>query len=112
MIPVGMIAMWYGSVESIPPPWHLCDGTHGTPDLRDRFIVGAGQAFDPGDTGGSETHQHTVTTYGHNHGIVAGAQIATGIDFGSTTTSTAPSGFTDSENHVPPYHSLCYIMRI
>lgn len=41
IIPVGGIIMWSGTVATIPTNWQLCDGTNGTPDLRDRFIVGA-----------------------------------------------------------------------
>ena len=38
----GMIMLWYGSVASIPSGWVLCDGNNSTPDLRNRFVVGAG----------------------------------------------------------------------
>ena len=41
-IPRGAIVMWSGTVADIPAGWVLCDGTSGTPDLRERFIVGAG----------------------------------------------------------------------
>lgn len=40
-IPIGCIVMWGGSVASIPSGWRLCDGTNNTPDLRDRFVIGA-----------------------------------------------------------------------
>jgi hypothetical protein len=42
ILPYGSITMWYGTVANIPVGWHLCDGTNGTPNLVDRFIVGAG----------------------------------------------------------------------
>ncbi len=42
-VPKGVIVMWSGRIADIPPGWALCDGTNGTPDLRDRFIVGARQ---------------------------------------------------------------------
>ncbi len=45
-----MIMLWHGSVASIPSGWHLCDGTAGTIDLRDKFVVGAGSTYNPGDT--------------------------------------------------------------
>ncbi len=41
-IPSGGIIMWSGSVASIPQGWALCDGTNGTPDLKDRFVISAG----------------------------------------------------------------------
>jgi hypothetical protein len=59
-IPTGMISLWYGSIGSIPSGWYLCDGSNGTPDLRDRFIIGAGTSYAVGATGGSANH--TLTT--------------------------------------------------
>src|SRR5690606_19832012 len=79
-IPVGGIIMWSGSIASIPAGWALCDGTNGTPDLRDRFIVGAGGSYAVGETGGAaqvtltvdeipaHSHSATVSTDGsHTH---------------------------------------------
>ncbi len=66
----GGIITWYGIAANVPAGWHICDGTDGTPDLRDCFIVGAGGAFSPGTTGGSNTFtaqgsiivgEHTLT---------------------------------------------------
>ena len=54
-VPSGIITMWSGAIEDIPLGWALCDGSNGTPDLRDRFVIGAGNAYDPGDMGGGET---------------------------------------------------------
>lgn len=54
-IPSGIICMWSGSIYSIPTGWALCDGTNNTPDLRDRFIVGAGKNYSVNTTGGSST---------------------------------------------------------
>lgn len=51
----GMILLWSGSVGSIPSGWVLCNGSNGTPDLRDRFIVGAGSTYAVNATGGSST---------------------------------------------------------
>ena len=39
LVPTGIISMWSGSIAKIPAGWALCDGSNGTPDLRDRFIV-------------------------------------------------------------------------
>lgn len=55
-VPVGTISMWAGSVSDIPAGWHLCDGTAGTPDLRDKFVIGAGNKYNPGSTGGSASY--------------------------------------------------------
>ena len=51
-VPAGGIIMWSGSIASIPAGYYICDGTNGTPDLRDRFVVGAGNTFAVGNTGG------------------------------------------------------------
>lgn len=69
-IPVGGIIMWSGLISAIPSKWALCDGTNGTPDLRNRFIVGShsdssGQSRttitgSPTKSGGSLTHTHTA----------------------------------------------------
>ena len=90
-IPAGSIALWSGSVATIPDGWTLCDGTDGTPNLTDRFIVGAGTTYAVDDTGGtssttlsssnlplhthsggntgnqSANHGHYVTDPGHYH---------------------------------------------
>jgi hypothetical protein len=78
-VPFGAILMWSGLEANIPESWALCDGDNGTPDLRDRFIVGASASgsYDPGQQGGSETatgsgtiamsgaHSHTITIAPH-----------------------------------------------
>lgn len=47
--PVGGIILWSGAAESVPRGWAICDGTRGTPDLRDKFVVGAGDRFPAGN---------------------------------------------------------------
>jgi hypothetical protein len=73
-IPAGCIVLWSGSTGSIPATWYLCDGTNGTPDLRNSFIVGAGSTYAVNATGGTadavvvtHTHAATVTDPGHTH---------------------------------------------
>lgn len=111
-LPKGIILLWYGSVANIPGGWHLCDGTAGTPDLRDRFIIGAGDTYDPDDSGGASTHLHTGTTDGHFHTFVAGTGIAAGTDFNPQTHTKTDTFTTAAANHLPPYYALCYIMRV
>jgi microcystin-dependent protein len=105
-IPAGIISMWGGSIGAIPVGWALCDGADGRPDLRDRFIVGAGSTYAIGATGGANTvtltadqipsHTHTgsgttaVTDLAHTHtgsGTTANANISH-THTGSGTTST------------------------
>lgn len=60
--------MWSGASTAIPTGWLLCNGSNNTPDLRDRFIVGAGSSYSVGDTGGEATHTLTVSEMpSHNH---------------------------------------------
>lgn len=69
VVPTGMIAPWSGSIVAIPAGWALCNGSGGTPDLRDRFIIGAGASQAVGATGGAYTTDtsgaHTHTVEGH-----------------------------------------------
>ncbi len=68
-IPSGVICMWAGSIYSIPSGWVLCDGNNGTPDLQDRFIVGAGRGYGVTATGGNSTVSvSTNVAGGHSHG--------------------------------------------
>jgi hypothetical protein len=65
--PAGVIVLWSGSIGSIPAGWVLCNGSNGTPDLRNRFIVGAGSTYAVDATGGSAdaivvSHTHTATS--------------------------------------------------
>jgi hypothetical protein len=67
IIPSGVIVMWSGSVATIPSGWLICDGSNSTPDLRNRFIVGAGSTYSVAGTGGSAdaivvSHTHTGST--------------------------------------------------
>lgn len=83
----GMIMMWSGSVASIPSGWALCDGTNGTPDLRNRFIVGAGDAYAVAATGG----QNAITQVpAHTHGPGNLANTSAGSHSHTGTTSTDP----------------------
>ena len=72
-IPVGGIIMWSGSTASIPTGWSLCNGSNGTPNLRDRFVVGAGSGYGVGATGGAATVTLTTAQMpSHNHGASTG----------------------------------------
>jgi len=136
-IPAGMISLWYGAIGSVPAGWYLCDGSNGTPDLRDRFVVGAGSTYSVSQTGGSTdaivvSHTHTatsaVTDPGHNHTAVGtvptGGNINTGggTNGGVVTTSTATTGVTvattvnsagtsGTNANLPPYYALAYVMK-
>ena len=75
IVPVGGIIIWSGAQAAIPSGWALCNGSNSTPDLRDRFVVGAGSVYSVGNTGGSAdavtiSHTHTTASGGsHGHGV-------------------------------------------
>ncbi len=77
-LPKGFIGMWSGAASAIPKGWALCDGKSGRPDLRNRFVIGAGSSYKVGATGGGVTktsssngaHAHSfskTTSSGGNH---------------------------------------------
>ena len=64
----GMIILWSGNTGNIPTGFVLCDGNNGTPNLTDRFVVGAGSAYGVGATGGSSSVTlSTANLPSHNH---------------------------------------------
>ena len=97
-VPPGVICMWSGSSTAIPTGWALCDGTNNTPDLRGRFVVGAGSAYDVGDTGGAESVTLTTAQMpSHSHGGNVSIEEA-GDHSHSFSTVTNTSG--------GPYHPI------
>ena len=145
----GMIIMWSGTIATIPSGWLLCNGSSGTPDLRNRFIIGAfsddsGTAKTtitgtPSQTGGTKdaivvSHTHTgtstVTDPGHLHTYGVGNTVSyagggngsrdqaanplntssafTGI---TVATSISTEGSSGTNQNLPPYYALAYIMK-
>jgi len=118
-IPVGVIVMWSGAVASVPTGWKLCDGTSSTPDLRGRFIVGAGGTFGVNNTGGtadavlvSHTHTATVTDPSHTHVPVRSTSFWNGpveavggmpTGFSYASGSRSPDGDLDGSGRVTGY---------
>ena len=118
----GMIMLWSGSTASVPSGWALCNGTSGTPNLMDKMIMGAGNAYNPDDTGGSAnavlvSHNHTLSgstnaTGAHVHSMIlsglkqpeprAGAQITAGND-GYQQSGTGGNYLSTAGNHA---HSI------
>lgn len=107
---VGQIHLWSGSIVSIPAGWKLCDGNNGTPDLRNKFIPGAGDEYTPGDTGGAQLHEHMIFNEDHVHNIIAGAPILSGIGFTTVTDDVTIYFDTDDSDIRPLYYSLAFIM--
>ena len=147
-IPSGLISMWSGTIASIPSGWVLCNGSNSTPDLRNKFIIGAhsdstGIAYSTitgsnTQSGGSKdsivvSHTHTATSVvtdpshvhtqiGTSPGIAGlegagSAAVAntsntgsavTGITVATTNASTGSSG---TNQNLPPYYALAFIMK-
>lgn len=139
-IPIGVIVIWSGATNNIPNGWQLCNGTNGTPDLRNRFVVGAGSTYSVGNTGGEATHTLTKNEMpSHNHNLLetpVGNGTANKLWFSSDNQTLARSidrqaggsqnaatmlmssilmsntGNSQPHNNLPPYYALCYIMKI
>jgi hypothetical protein len=150
-IPIGGIIMWSGTIASIPSNWRLCNGSEGTPDLLDRFVIGArgdaigflnrqyahtyitGEATMVGGTKNAVVvaHSHDITDPGHDHvqnpnsgGIEYGpswqrARSDTGYFTPLMKTATNTTGITinsqgvsGTNQNLPPYYALAFIMRV
>ncbi len=117
-IPSGFIGLWSGATNAIPSGWVLCDGNNNTPNLTDRFVVGAGSSYSVDDTGGAASvtltidqmpsHNHSYTFLNQNVSHGGGSSA-----YGRTTTSgsTGSKGGGQSHENRPPYYALAYIMK-
>jgi hypothetical protein len=106
----GEIRMFYGKKDYIPKGFQLCDGTNYTPDLRDKFVVGAGKKFPFYSTGGSgyfylsvdqlPSHYHEIKADDvyvskagdHNHAASGDVKVAGAHDHDKGTLATADAG--------------------
>lgn len=130
----GMVTMWAGDIGSIPTGWVLCNGGSGSPDLRDRFIIGAGNTYSIGSTGGSTTknlaHTHTGPSHTHDFSGTTGFAGSGGNwaafengpanrdhthGFSGTTTNAGTgntgSGGSATQDIMPPYYGLAFIYK-
>ena len=93
-VPSGLIVMWSGSTP--PEGWTLCNGSSGSPDLRDRFVLGAGSSYASGSTGGGTGGVSYSTGSAHHWGS-SGLGVVTSVSGGGG---------------MPPYYALAYIMKL
>jgi microcystin-dependent protein len=131
----GLVVEFFGLSTALPEGWLLCDGNNGTPNLIDKFIIGAGDTYAIGAQGGSAdaitvAHTHTATTSsggGHSHTFGLGIGTGSGgisegpqTNTASTTANGAHShssnvinnsGETATGKNLPPYLSLVYIIK-
>ena len=122
-VPINTITIWSGAVDDIPTGWALCDGQDGRPDLRGRFVLGAGGTYNPGAAGGSEEvtltvgqmPEHSHTEIGHGNIVSNRALSETGnwnIMANARTNSTSATGSSQPHPNMPPYYALCYIIKV
>jgi microcystin-dependent protein len=134
-IPTNIIVIWSGAILDIPEGWFLCDGTNSTPNLRNRFISGAGNNYILSEIGGNKDaqiveHTHSITlntAANHTHNNPIGDPSASGnLGFGlidsteqrgsssagahSHTISINSTGSSGVNANLPPYYALAYIM--
>ena len=123
--------MWSGSIGTIPAGWLLCNGLNGTPNLQDRFIIGAGSSYAVSAIGGTAdaivvAHTHTLSDTGHAHSyntasatttVTAGAGVALTTQTSNTTASAVTgitvnsAGSSGTGANLPPYFALAYIQK-
>lgn len=111
VIPMGLIGMWSGAIADIPEGWTLCDGDNGTPDLRNSFIVAAGDTYSVDDTGGEDSsdlsHPHDPGTLaadaagGHQHTSAGGHQHTSAGGHNHTGTTGSGSQHRHTVNASP-----------
>lgn len=120
-LPAGCIVIWSGTADNIPTGWALCDGQDGRPDLRDRFVLGAGTSHEVGSAGGRETVTLTVEQmpkHSHSYGQVysPGAKLTSTNGslyyVSSRSGETATTGNGEPFSIMPPHFALCYIIKL
>lgn len=133
----GIICLWWGAVIDIPEGWVVCDGTNGTPDMEDRFPVGAGTRYPQGSYGGNRSHSHWSQSQYREHNHVAQCSSANpALESGVMIADASPNGSfldetvdhdhnvtietdthrhevqTNTNWHIPEYSSFFYIMKL
>lgn len=125
--PFTLIRMYTGLTADIPAGWQLADGTAGAPDLRDKFVVGAGNLYTQGTSGGSTTitvnnlptHTHPYndkdTTYTANTVAVQSGSGTTVVQSltagGGDTARMSGNNATTAAAYLPPYYAAAYIIN-
>jgi len=103
---------WPWSIETIPSGWHLCDGTMGTPDYRNHYLVCAGDSYEPGQVVGSDSQTHTFTGDGHQHVLLVGAKLSSGAYRHYQSDVQPAVGTTDPGDNRPLSKAINWIMKL
>lgn len=105
-VPSGVIVEWRGSFATIPSGYVICNGSNGTPDLRDKFVIAANRD----DAGVAKTLvTGSLTQSGGN--IAHTHAIGTGDSYGEDGETASNVDISGSTSHLPPYYALVYIMK-
>ena len=120
-LPVGSILIWSGAINTIPAGFALCDGLEGRPNLKNTFVLGAGDQYSVGAVGGEKEHVLTIAEMPAHHHTLNGAHIGQeySADNGSRRNSkdasnpnTTDTGGNMAHNNMPPYYALAYIIKL
>jgi len=111
-MPNNLILLWAGAIADIPAGWVLCDGTNGSPDLRDKFVVQVGTTYNPEDEGGNVNHNHNFNANSHNHAIIGAGFTTFPGPFSNQTDARVVTGTTDNGANIPLYYALAYVMKL
>lgn len=103
--------MWAGAIVDIPDGFVFCNGANGTPNLRSRFIVGAGDGYAVNDTGGADSHTHTASGKLVDPCLAEGPMIASGADYEDCLGSDQVDVTVDAAANRPKWYALAYIMK-
>ena len=109
--PSGGIIIWSGSAASIPSGWFLCDGANGTPNLRDRFVVGAGSTYAVGDTGGAATitlSTSDIPSHTHTFSATTSTDGSHDHDMSFTGATEGSGSYTNLNGFVVPVNDDLY----
>ena len=110
-VPQGLIAMWSGTDGDIPDGWGLCDGTNAQPDLRARFIIGAGNTYAVDATGG-QTQMTLTTAHLPTHSHEGDSGSAGGHPHATTVQSAGGHAHTDTTGNYDHTHSTSTPNRV
>lgn len=122
--PIGAIMIWSGTENNVPEGWSICNGQNGTIDLRDKFVLAAGESHPVGETGGSEEvtltvaqmpeHSHKIETFIYDSGSGT-VKIKRAVQPDGTATmpinAMSIAGSSQPHPNMPPYYTLLYIQK-
>lgn len=131
IMPIGGIIIWSGDSTNFDDTgkgtgsmqgWAICNGQNGSPDLRDQFIVGAGNKYALNQQGGNASvtltpqqipsHSHSYYITQGNNTLGWGYKGSTDYSFGNVASTTGNSGGGEPFDNRPPFFALLYIMKI